>query len=387
MIREPHATGADSVFRVIVCCAGLLAGAVAMAADDPPEPDLHGPLPATKLDAATEYPESTASGHRLAGTEWRLLQFQSMDDAVGTARPDDPGRYTMRLEGDGGVTMRLNCNRAQGTWSAQGSGDGNSGTFTFGDLNAKDVRCQTPGMDRHITTLAGYIRSYRLQDGRLHLSLMADGGIYTWEPVEDEVAAAGVPAGPEGGGPRNWQVSTVSGRLNLRAEPAISAQIVATYASGTILDNLGCQRAEERVWCDVQELGGGPRGYVAAEFLRPALAPDGRAATGVDDSAARAAEGMFDASGEIPCATAAGQPMIQCEFGVARSGGGYATMVVKAGEGHSRVIFFRMGRPVGTDASEAGGDTRFRASRESDLHKVLVGNERYEIPDAVILGG
>jgi hypothetical protein len=30
---------------------------------------------------------------------------------------------------------------------------------------------------------------------------------------------------------------------------------------------------------------------------------------------------------------------------------------------------------------------KFRASKESDLHLIRVGNERCEIPDAVVLGG
>ncbi len=382
MIQRPHAEAAGQRLRAIGCCAALLSGSAVLATEHSSDTD--NPL---GQDVAIPSPKSSTPVHGLAGTEWRLVQFQSMDDEVGTARPDDPGRYTMRLDGDGGVAMRLNCNRAQGTWSAQAGSDGNSGAFTFGDFKATDVRCQTPGMDRHIATLAGYIRSYLLKDGRLHLSLMADGGIYTWAPVGDDAAAGDVPATPEEGGPRNWEVSTISGRLNLRAGPSTSAGIVATYAPATVLDNLGCRRAEGRIWCDVQELGGGPRGYVAEEFLRPAVSPDGTAATGLDDSASRAADGKFDASGKIPCALASGQPMMPCEFGVARSGGGYATVVVKGGGGLSRVIFFRMGRPVGTDASEADGDIRFRASRESDLHKIQVGRERYEIPDAVIVGG
>ena len=31
----------------------------------------------------------------------------------------------------------------------------------------------------------GFVRSYLLKDGRLYLSLMADGGIYAWEPDTD----------------------------------------------------------------------------------------------------------------------------------------------------------------------------------------------------------
>jgi hypothetical protein len=35
-----------------------------------------------------------------------------MDDAIRTERPDDPSLYTMQLNSDGTVAMRLNCNRA-----------------------------------------------------------------------------------------------------------------------------------------------------------------------------------------------------------------------------------------------------------------------------------
>ncbi len=320
----------------------------------------------------------------LAGTQWRLVEFQSMDDAQGTTRPAEGSLYTMWLHGDGTVTMQLNCNCATGRWSAQPGNDAASGRFEFGSLAATRALCPPPSMDESIVAQSSYIRSYLLKDGRLYLSLMADGGIYVWAPDASTAVAATVPADPESGGPRNWEVV---GTLNLRDEPSTSAQILVTYRPGTILDNLGCQRAQGRVWCDVQQLGGGPRGYVAAEYLRPAISPDGSAAMGPDDSALRAGQGRFDASGPLPCAIAAGQPMGECEFGVARAGGGYATVVIKKPDGRTRSIFFRMGRPIGADVSESEGRLDFAATKESDLHRIRVGNERYEIPDAVVFGG
>jgi heat shock protein HslJ len=322
----------------------------------------------------------------LADTRWRLVEFQSMDDAIGTVHPLDPSLYTMRLNSDGTVAMRLNCNRAMGSWRAVPSGDGARGSFEFGPLAATRAICPPPSMDAQIAAQAEYVRSYLIQDGRLYLSLMADGGIYAWEPESDATSAIPAPAGPEEGGPRDWEVAVVSGALNLREAPSTSARIIARYAPGTILDNLGCRQAADRAWCDVQELGGGPRGYVAAAFLKPAVAPDGRIATGPDDSALRAGKGKFDAIGKIPCAQSPGQPMAQCEFGVSRAGGGYATVVVKRPDGRARTIFFRLGRPIGADTSEADpGD--FSATREGDLHSIRIGHERYEIPDAVPLGG
>ena len=196
-----------------------------------------------------------------------------------------------------------------------------------------------------------------------------------------------VPAAPEDGGPRNWQVTGVSRALNLREQPSTRAKIISGYLPGTILDNLGCQRTEGRVWCDVQQLGGGPRGYVAAEFLTPAVSPDGSVAKGPDDSALRAGQGQFDTTGNIPCAQSVGQPMMQCSFGVARAGGGYATVVIQKPDGRTRAIFFRMGKPIGADTSQADGYPEFGATKENDLNLIRVGTERYEIPDAVVLGG
>jgi hypothetical protein len=182
-------------------------------------------------------------------------------------------------------------------------------------------------------------------------------------------------------------VTELSGTLNLREAPSTEGRVITRFAPGSVLDNLGCQRAGGRVWCDVQPLGGGPRGYVAATFLQPAVAPDGRVATGPDDSALRAGQGAFDATGQVACAPSPSQPMTQCAFGVARAGGGYATVVITKPDGSTRAIYFRLGTPIGAGASEADGSPAFRATKESDLNVVRIGGERYEIPDAVVLGG
>jgi hypothetical protein len=104
-------------------------------------------------------------------------------------------------------------------------------------------------------------------------------------------------------------------------------------------------------------------------------------------AARRAGEGSFDATGQIPCAQAKGQPMGQCNFGVARAGGGTAAVVVTRPDGRKRTIFFTSGKAVSADTSQADGYGEFRASKESDLFTIRVGDERYEIPEAVITGG
>ena len=336
------------------------------------------------LIASTTKPVDAASLDSLSDTQWRLVEFQSMDDATGTIRPSDPSLYTMRLNGDGTTKMKLNCNHARGAWSTVPSSNTLSGRFKFGPLATTRMLCPPPSMDEIISTQANYVRGYLLKEGKLYLSLMADGGIFVWEPNPKASPIATVPASPEDGGPRNWEVTV---NLNLREQPSISSRIEARYKPGTILDNLGCKQADGRFWCDVQQIGGGPRGFVAAEFLKPAKSPDGSIGNGPDDSALRAGQGSFDATGNIPCAHSAGQPMTLCEFGVARAGGGYATVVIKRQTGQSRAIYFRMGKPIGADTSQADGYPVLRISKENDLLMIRIGNERYEIPDAVIFGG
>jgi len=326
--------------------------------------------------------------NELKGTQWRLVEFQSMDDTVGVKRPQDPSLYTMRLNSDGSAVLHLNCNIAKGNWSAKASSDGSSGNFEFGPLASTRAFCPHPTMDQEIMAQAQYIRGYLLKDGKLYLSLMADGGIYAWEPLSDNTTIENIYVSPEKGGPRNWEVTgLVNNRLNLREQPSTKAKIIDTYTLGTILDNLGCQTSQGDVWCDVQKLGGGARGYLSSKFLKPAVSPDGSAKMGPDDSALRAGQGIFDATGSLPCSFSKDDTLKECEFGVARAGGGYATVVIIKSDGRKRAIFFRMGKALGADTSQAEGYPEFRSSKESDWNLIHVGDEFYKIPDAAIFGG
>jgi para-nitrobenzyl esterase len=121
-------------------------------------------------------PGRRESSSELAGTSWRLVKFEGGD---GTTRiPDDPARYTLQLNADGSVSARVDCNRGRGSWKSSGPGH-----IEFGPLALTRAACPAGSMHDQWVKQWPYVRSYVLKDDRLYLSLMADGGIYEFEPV------------------------------------------------------------------------------------------------------------------------------------------------------------------------------------------------------------
>ncbi len=194
-----------------------------------------------------------------------------------------------------------------------------------------------------------------------------------------------MPAAPADGGPRRWQVTAHDG-LPLHRGRAADTPVIATLSEGAVLSNLGCQLVEDRVWCRVQPLQQRTQGYVQAEHLGPAQGPDGSVPMGKDDSRERARRGDFDATGSIPCAQNPGEPLSECQFGVARGTGGDATVVATFSNGFKRLLFFAHGLFISGDTTMSGNgfDTDWRV--EGDLHIIRVDDQRYELPGSAIFG-
>ena len=123
----------------------------------------------------------------LTGTRWQLVSIQSMDDAQGTLRPSEPVRYTLEFGTDGRVAVRLDCNRGSATWQAQPATQGGphraSGQLLMGPLSTTRAMCPPDSLAPRLASSWPYIRSYLIEAGHLHLSLMADGGVLTWAPA------------------------------------------------------------------------------------------------------------------------------------------------------------------------------------------------------------
>jgi heat shock protein HslJ len=119
-------------------------------------------------------------GAALVGAPWRLVQFQSSSDEIGTLVPDDPGMVTIDFRADGRVGLRLDCNRGNGTWQAEPARP-EGGGLTFGPIATTRAACPPGGLGDRFAADLPYVRGYLMRDGTLNLALFADGGIWTFD--------------------------------------------------------------------------------------------------------------------------------------------------------------------------------------------------------------
>ena len=115
----------------------------------------------------------------LPGSSWQAVAFRSNDDSQPVVRPADPARYALDLNADGSFSLRLDCNRGNGSWTASQGGRATSGQISFGVMATTRAMCPEPAIGDRLERDWPMIRGYLVRDNRLYLSLMADAG--TWE--------------------------------------------------------------------------------------------------------------------------------------------------------------------------------------------------------------
>jgi hypothetical protein len=130
-------------------------------------------------------PSDTTPPRNLAGTRWRLLEIQSPKNARAAARPEDPNKYMMSFDSEGGiVALRLDCNRARGSYSDTRNADRRGGSLTISSLELTPEQCAQPALGARIVKDLGSVRSYRVASGQLFLDGMPDGSTYVWQRTE-----------------------------------------------------------------------------------------------------------------------------------------------------------------------------------------------------------
>jgi para-nitrobenzyl esterase len=121
-------------------------------------------------------PEKAPQTGGLEGTSWRLVEIAMSD---GVTRPAiERSRYTLGFGASGVLHVRFDCNRGHGSWKSSGPGN-----LEFGPLSLTRAMCPPGSLHDQLLRQWPYVRSYVLKDGRLYLSLMADGGTIEFEPA------------------------------------------------------------------------------------------------------------------------------------------------------------------------------------------------------------
>ncbi|HYG86166.1 MAG TPA: carboxylesterase family protein [Azospirillum sp.] len=129
----------------------------------------------TLVERAIERQATSSVASELGGIAWQLVKFEGGDGT--TLTPDDKAKYTLAFEADGRVSVRIDCNRGRGTWRSSGPKQ-----LTFGPLALTRAMCPPGSLHDRIVRDWEFVRSYTIKDAHLFLALMADGGIYEFEP-------------------------------------------------------------------------------------------------------------------------------------------------------------------------------------------------------------
>lgn len=124
---------------------------------------------------------------QLEGRRWELAQITSMDDAQAPLKPPDPRRYWIELGSGGQLQLGLDCNQGRASWQSQPAPDSKpqrrSGSLTLGPIASTRAACPPGSLAPRLSALLPHVRSYVIERGQLHLALMADGGILSWNPA------------------------------------------------------------------------------------------------------------------------------------------------------------------------------------------------------------
>ena len=115
----------------------------------------------------------SAEVRAILGADWRWLGTRYNNDTE--SRPADPARYTLRLQPDGTVRIRADCNGAGGVYRLQKSRIGIETT------HSTLAACEPDSLERAFLRDLSAASGYFMKDGKLFLDLKYDSGTMEFE--------------------------------------------------------------------------------------------------------------------------------------------------------------------------------------------------------------
>jgi hypothetical protein len=175
---------------------------------------------------------------------------------------------------------------------------------------------------------------------------------------------------------KEWEIQGLKPNetLNVMRLPWGRGEVVAIVRNGHILRNMGCFEDETGRWCRLLTGPGGETGWLRYRYLKaadkapqPATQPKGNGKP-------------FDATGFLSCAVRRGEAKTDCAYGVQygrpkRS----VTLWVALGRDRQRMIEFRDGAPIASDAN-----TLIEYEYTARGIEIRIGSEAFTVKERII---
>lgn len=94
----------------------------------------------------------------------------------------------------------------------------------------------------------------------------------------------------------------------------------------------------------------------------------------------------FTASSIIYCERPGTEPR-ECDTGVVREGNGNGFAMVFWPDAGNRVLYFENGEVIRYDEAESDGGAKLTVTRDGDMQIITIGEARFELIDALLVGG
>jgi hypothetical protein len=284
---------------------------------------------------------------------------------TGEVRGDDAARYVLRGEAGQILSVDLSSDGPGANFNILADG---ADAALFSSTTAGPVADVTLPADGTFAVEVFLMRSAARRDevSAFQVAIMLNGPDFA-----DSLA----------GGPDWWQVTGLAdGTLaDMRDGPDGRYGLAGQAGNGDVGRSGGCRMTLGTRWCSLRLSGTGLQGWVEGRWLVETAAP----AEPEMPAGGPVGNGTgFDATSAVPCALAAGQPMGQCLLGVVRDGPGNAGVWIAIGGGAERYFLFEGGAVVFSNAEGMPV-----VANDAGLYRISVGDERYEIPEAVVYGG
>jgi heat shock protein HslJ len=125
--------------------------------------------------------EGTSGEQTLASQVWQWTTFV---DPLSKTNVDNPAQYTVEFKDDGTVSAKADCNQANGTYTAENSGTGSSGSIDIEIMAMTRAMCPPESLSDQFIQYLNEAAIYFFQGENMYLDLPVDSGTMTFAPAK-----------------------------------------------------------------------------------------------------------------------------------------------------------------------------------------------------------